>query len=463
MPPTRSYPRLAWLLAFAAGTLLLCLAAFLNGGPLMFADSGTYIGDGDRLLHLKTPLAVRPIFYGVAIWPLHWNWSLWPVVLAQALVVTHLVWLTLRAFGTGLSPWAFVGVMAALAVLTPLPWYVAHILPDVFAGVVILGLVLLGLCADRLGRIETAYLLALVTAAISFHLSHLAIALAIAVLLVVARLTWRGGPVRPVLAAVPLALALLVSVLFSLAVFQRLALVPHNQPFLMARLIADGPGRDFLRAACPTHEYQLCKYVDEVPAKEEGVIWGWLPTIPSEEGGRIRAEAGQIVWGTIRMFPGRVARDALANTARQLVSIRSVDGFPPERWDQLQRADTMLRRDAGHSVQSTGALRDGERLREVNLLHQAVAVAGLVLCLALVWPAIGAGLLRETWLIVLVLASQLVNAFVSGALSGVFDRYQGRIVWLVPFTALACGLSLLRRRAGAPRGVRPALPSSPSR
>jgi hypothetical protein len=44
------------------------------------------------------------------------------------------------------------------------------------------------------------------------------------------------------------------------------------------------------------------------------------------------------------------------------------------------------------------------------------------------------------------------NAAVCGVLSGVFDRYQARVVWLVPLLALVWGLQLLTSRCLATAG-----------
>ena len=55
-------------------------------------------------------------------------------------------------------------------------------------------------------------------------------------------------------------------ILFSLALYQRLTLTPNSPPHFMARLIADGPGRDYLRQACPTRHFALCQNLDTLPA-----------------------------------------------------------------------------------------------------------------------------------------------------------------------------------------------------
>jgi hypothetical protein len=56
--------------------------------------------------------------------------------------------------------------------------------------------------------------------------------------------------------------------------------------------------------------------------------------------------------------------------------------------------------------------------------------------------------------VLFVLAALLLNAFVCGALSGPYARYQARIVWLVPLLALGLVLRVRKSRA-APDPARP--------
>ena len=78
----------------------------------------------------------------------HWGWSLWPALAGQALVVSHLLWVAQRAARGGITPFAHVALCAGLAALTSLPWFAATLMPDVFAAVAPLCLLLLGLrCA----------------------------------------------------------------------------------------------------------------------------------------------------------------------------------------------------------------------------------------------------------------------------------------------------------------------------
>ena len=85
------------LAAVAAGALMLVWPAFLSGYPLVFSDTGAF------LHQTLGPLMIwdKPWIYGPLIFPLHLHRSLWPVVIAQGLVLSHLLWLLVRAFGSG--------------------------------------------------------------------------------------------------------------------------------------------------------------------------------------------------------------------------------------------------------------------------------------------------------------------------------------------------------------------------
>ena len=444
---------MARLAVLICASLLLCLPALINGGPILFPDTTAYIIDGDRLFHLAAPLNVRPVFYGLAIRFLHWDRSLWPVLLAQGLIVAHLLMLTLRVMGAGLRKLHFVLLIAGLAVFTPLGWTISHVLPDAFAATLILSLGLLAFCADRLGRGERVYLVLLAAASACFHLTHLAIGLAIAGVCWAGwllRPSWRPG-IRPVLATAPSGLALLAFVLFSLVLYQRVSFAPNSPPFLLARVLADGPGRDYLRAACPEHPYTLCRYLDSLPDTEEGFLWRFLPKVPTADGKAIKAEADQVVHGTVAMFPGQVARHMLQNAATQLVAIRATLYFDQQDREGLATYAPFALRQYTGTMQDRGSL--ATLLPPINAVHAAVALAGLAACLWFGAAGLAQGLYRPALLIGTILFALVVNAVVSGALSGVFDRYQGRIVWLLPFAGVAAGIALSRSRVPVLREI----------
>ncbi len=76
---------------------LLLWPAALNGYPLLFGDTGVYLGDG---IHLHMSWA-RPLFYGLFMLPLHLKITTWPVIIVQALIAATVLLAVLRAFIPG--------------------------------------------------------------------------------------------------------------------------------------------------------------------------------------------------------------------------------------------------------------------------------------------------------------------------------------------------------------------------
>src|SRR3954466_6368133 len=164
----------SWAVGIAG--LVLVWPAFWNGYPLVFADSGTYLGQA----LLGRASWDRPLFYSLFLHATHWRLSLWPTIFAQGLLVAHVLYLSLRAVRL---PGAMPLLVAAccLAVLTRLPFFAGQIMPDFFTGIVVLTLWLLGFRFHILSRGERVYVALLATISIAVHLSHLPLALAVAV------------------------------------------------------------------------------------------------------------------------------------------------------------------------------------------------------------------------------------------------------------------------------------------
>jgi hypothetical protein len=434
----------------------LSWVALLNGHPLLFDDTLTYLLDGMNLVRLKQPDNYRPVFYGLTIWFLHLEKTLWPVVFAQGLVVAHLIWLTLRVQAIELRPAAFLGLIVLLAVATPVSWYVAHILPDVFLGVLILGTYLLGFCRDRLSRAETVYLFVLVTASICFHLTYMVCAF---VMTAACAIVWIVSPrlrpiARPVLLIGAFALALAAIYSFNLVVNKRLSLMPNRQPpLLLSRMLVDGESKAYLRAVCPQRSYALCPYLNQLPENSDEFLWRFLPKLTAskpEFGYIVRNEQKSIIIGTVLTFPAWTARSFISNALRQLVTFDSAAWFYKDsrRWllDQFPFAAT------GYlgSLQDRGFL-SVRAMGSVNRFHTAVIVISLLAAVYFGIRCVSAVEFRPVVLALVVALGLVANAFVCGALSGVYGRFEGRGIWLIPFCAVILGLGAVAFERGSER------------
>ncbi len=97
-----------------AAALLLWPAA-INGYPLVFSDTGTYLSQA--IQHYVG--WDRPIFYSLFMLPLHLTLTTWPVIVVQALLAAYTLHLVRRALLPSVSAWWLVPLAGGLAVCSP--------------------------------------------------------------------------------------------------------------------------------------------------------------------------------------------------------------------------------------------------------------------------------------------------------------------------------------------------------
>jgi hypothetical protein len=448
---TAAVRTLPLLIAIAGAAALFCWPAVYNGFPFVYGDTASYL---DTIDPRKTMWA-RQVFYTALLRLLHLRLSLWPPIFVQALITAHLLYLVLRAFEPRLRLETYGVVAAILALGTSLPWHTSALLPDFFTPILVLAMFLLAFCRDRLHRLETLYLVALTALATVVHLSHIPLAVGLIAVIVVAR--WVFGLrdrrrartalllVLPVLAAASTHLAI------NIAVHSSFSLSPASSIWLMARFLADGPGRAYLRDECPTRPFILCAYLDELPDDSDQFLWGdYSPdSIFHRAGGypALRGEAREIVQGTLSRYPGQVLRAFVVNSARQFVDIDTghwIDfGYEKLNHPISLYIEHQFPR-AYDSYVNSKQLQDTIPIAAIATWHICVVVAGALTCVALL---IGRGRNQPPLFVlfcIVVLAALIGNAMVTGGISAVHDRYQTRLIWLVVFAACAGALPALR-------------------
>lgn len=435
--------------AILAGAALLAWPAFVNGYPLVFSDTGGF------LHQTLGPLMIwdKPWIYGPMLHAFHWRVTLWLPLAAQALVVSHLLWLVARCCG-GTGPGWHLLLCLALAVTTTAPFSVALLMPDILAPVMVLALGLLGFAEDRLSRRERLWLGLLAMLAIAAHLSHLPVAGLLVWLVLLLR-----RALRPVLrVALPLLGAAALLLATNLAGHGRLALSPHGATFLLARLVADGPAARTIAAECPGAGWYLCAWAGRLPTHSDDFLWA--PDSPVNRdadgnprmlgGAMLSPEAGAIVAATLRREPLAVLGHVLANGARQAVTAGAGDTLGNRHLDATVARMLALGFPQAEQRRFATARQAGGGLVDLVVplapLHAAALLAGL---LGLLWALPRPGLDAPVrGLVLAVLLGVAANALATGGLSGVNPRYQARIAWLLPMLALVV-LAPERRKPAA--------------
>lgn len=432
-----------WIVACA---LLLALPAIWNGFPFIFADTVDYL--------IFTPRLHRSPFYAPMIAAVHLNLSPWPIVALQTLVVAHLLFLVMRTSRVGFVPRLYLLLSVLLLTLTMLPWVAGQIMPDVFTPVMMLAIYLIAWRWRALLRIERAYLALLLTGAIAVHVSHLAEAAGLAVLMLVVlaavRIPWREILARLSLVVAPITLSAAAYLAFFWLIHGIPAISPAGSVFFMANLIESGPARAHLAEACPEAGYRLCE-VRPLPVTANDLLWhsGLLEELGGFES--MREEASLIVQKTLSERPFDVLESALRNSVRQFATVAPTGEYGPFL------GMTTMTEIIGEKFGEDGRLaylasrQTTERL-PIPLLSVLVQ-AGLALSLALAAPVLVAGIRRRSAELLVpvtyALACLAGNAVLLGTLSGVFGRYQGRLSWLLLVMAVLGIAELLRqRRAG---------------
>jgi hypothetical protein len=441
--------------AVLLATLFFLWPAVYNGFPLLMADSMTYLADGlpvARAIFLhqfSEYYGMRSLLYSLGIFPFHWNVTPWPVAVFQSLLAAWVLWLVVRSFSTRHTVLRFLALAALLSAFTSIAWYTCFMMPDILGPLVYLAFFLLVFAWESLARIEKAGLFLVACWGITAHSTHLLLAAALFVLLALFAVFQRRPFRRSVPALGAVAASLALAVLAQMALYAYLdgkpSLNGQRPPYLTARVIADGPGRWYLDSHCATEHWAACGHLDHLTSDADSFLWGDnapYQTASEDEQSQLEAQDTRFFLATLRAYPLQQLQRSAANFGQQLTAFGLYD-FDPSDWTLGQFNETIPPSRASYlrSREARGAL-PLDQLTTIQfwtVIFSLVIIAGFT---PLLWRR------HSTCLpgLVLVVFSMVVfNAFLTGALSIVDDRYQCRVIWLIPLLAGVFVLDWLQR------------------
>jgi hypothetical protein len=250
----------------------------------------------------------------------------------------------------------------------------------------------------------------------------------------------------PWIGATGIAAALVVAfageALFGCGVTKLVGAPPLRPPFLMARTIADGPGYRYLLANCPQSGFTVCQFLDRLPRDtSEDFLWNTDP----EKGvfavadpvtrRKLAAEQFRFVRATLAFDPMGVLAAALRDVWLQLRQF-DFDEFNYNA-DQRNFLSTHIPEPYLVRMKNTRAWREAIPARALSLTTEIAVVLSIIyLAMALVRAKISGRDRRSMLLVAAVIAGVITNAAVCGAMSRPLDRYQARVIWLLPLAAL---------------------------
>ena len=441
----KSQPHLVTVGFYIIGTLLFSSAAIYNRFPLVYPDSGSYL---QGLIEWHN-LNERPIFYSIFVGILHWQQSLWLIVVGQSILTVFVIERALARLVPNVGVITKFGVLSMLTLATSLPWFTGQIIADFFAPVMVLAIYLAAVERNCLAKWEYYTLLLILCVAQASHYTHVGIALGLLICLAVAAVVFKTPSLRNLIpVALTSALAILAVMTVNFAARREISFSPYGSVFLLDRLIGYGTVQDYLNNHCRVEHYNICRYFDEINQPRRGtnwLLWGDDSILPKLGGGEIyRFEAdrlahavvldapeghfGLMLGATLRQFFNFPTGRELGHLGEGMQIYRMVTTYFPSEADAYR-----------HSRQYLGEL----NVNLVNAIDVPVAYISLLALLALLSMRIRKCDTNFMIFSSVILLALFGNAILCGGLSSGEARYQSRLISLVP---LAAAVGFLRSK-----------------
>jgi hypothetical protein len=473
--------------------IILMWPTIWNGSPVFLSDTMTYIRGADAAVFQATgssthwsdqyfqrfgpaltssdetsttvrgagtPVVIsgRSIYYGAFLYVSERVGTLSLASYIQSLVCTIILFLLHRRDlkDSKQSIYNFLVFACVLSIASPLAYFTSYITPDVFTGVGIISAGALTFLNQLNKGMFRIFWFLLLCASILFHSSNLIIILIITALLLLLNLRYysvRAENLSLLLAS--LFIGVVGELAFSAGVKAATGESPVRPPFIMARIIADGPGREFLREKCPTDRFHVCKYIERLPADGPGsdaFLWskdnvsGVFSAASFDERRLISRQEPQFVLAVLSDRPIDLLFSTLSSISRQASkwSLPEFNHSESERMEFQQRLPPNVYK----AYSSTKSFESSLPVSVTeSLTLPTVALSLLVSMLLLRSKSIHP---RLKAFVLLLWLGVLMNLVVCGAISTPHDRYSMRVSWLVP---LGTWLMLMdrwtRRRAVA--------------
>jgi hypothetical protein len=429
---------------FLIAALILCVPAFYNGFPLMFPDTTPYLETG---FENKVGDA-RVWLYGgflrhVSLWE-----TLWLVVFVQGLLVTGSIYLMFKYFFKG--PYSMrltILYMIVVGSTTAISFHVSMLMPDVFTPIVILSFSLL-LLAKNMSRRDTFIAIFLFVFASAMHNSHLILNIGVLILIGLSmvvknwRLAWNGLGVsrRKLFLLLGLVFCAHISVCtLHYSKGGEFKATRGSEVFLFARLCDFGIAQSYLAEHCEVQNYTICPMAGRLNLGRN-FLWTWKSPLYKTGGWTIEGEE----------YYRRLVKDILT-TPKYLKKyiIKSIEATLM----QFFYYDIDPLGEMRNEVKGSGVIKVYFRsydlaavnnrqfkktytstfIERQNVVQQFVIGIAALLLLLLLWDEKYSR--RQKIVAGILLVGMLVNAFIVGATSGVYDRYQSRVAWLITLPA----------------------------
>lgn len=432
---------------FILSSLLLIFPALFSKFPLVFSDTGTYIGSSVTFI----PPVDRPLGYGLFINVFSWKYSLWPVILVQGMMATFLIWnmvlLILKNASDKFQKMSFISVVVLLAIASSLPWYAAQIMPDVLISFGVLATLLLFL--DRNDkRWKRVIYVGIVLLCFITHFSHfLILFLALGTVLFFHRrnkispfyLT-RRKLVKPVLILSMGIISFFFMSISNYLEFNKFSPSASTYVFLTGRLAESGILERYLKDKCTDGSNDFCGLCSEPETlrSTNDLIWSGHGVLARQGWNWIKADSclKPLFYDVISTpeYFFYFSYDCMKNTMVQMFQVNIGGGLMPYREDSAPyfAIDNHLWAEKNYYI-DTAQYNDSLKMDFFRVFNYLLIVISVFLfAYYFIYQKLS---FNENVVFKFLFLCYFFNAFITASLANVYDRLQARMTW--PLVLLA--------------------------
>lgn len=439
MEKVKKYIKILLLLTLS---LTLIWPAIYNGYPLVYSDSGTYIAAG----FLREIPVDRPIVYSLLVRHSSLAFSLWFVIVFQSFIVAYVVYMFARRFFQKNVFLISTIIVVLLSILTGISNYSSQIMPDIFSALTIIGLAVL-LSSDKLQFRE--YLLAtIVVFSAMSHLSNMLLLFGIAFvifLLMIFRFTSKKIFFKSIVIATT-SLLMLLSINYSYS--GKFQVARASNVFLLGRMIDIGVVKEYLNENCDKEKYILCKNIAELPDVGYQFIWDYSSPLYDDDCMNVKWEScweekndnyGLLIndiLGTPK-YRNKVIKTCFFDFFKQNIDFGIGHLTPQRKTSSVEGWIDFEFNDEYSSYKNSKQYKSTQYFETMSLIQLITVIISLIAIAVILFIYREIEAIKKNRLTIFVLFTGIVgNALTVVLFSAVLDRYQSRIIWIIPLLAM---------------------------
>lgn len=415
--------------------MILNIPAFMNGFVFLFPDSADYLSS--RIYIFRLPIYGTFAKIGIL------TKSVWTIAIAQSIILCHLIYLINKSIFGKVNIAFFIFQTIALTAISSLPYFAAFMMADIFTSILFLGLFLLIFFEKSLGKFNYFYLHGLIIFAAMAHITNIYLGMGLIIFASFIHFarkfhfkTASAQILRPI-SLILIAAGFITSMNFYY--FKTFSLSPSSSVFTLANLVEQGSAKTYLQNVCPSADLKICQYVEALPNNVDKFLWGrnsLTHKLGSFTG--LRSEAKLIVRNTITNYP----KDVALHTLSYIVKSFSVHTPAKEINSSVTKTSVIavLKIYYGekallsflNSKQANDDLNYDEIAKIDNWVFPISLLSVFILSFVSLIKINDNRFLLPLFTLVMVIG----NNVLCSAASGLFDRYQARVSWLLVFAII---------------------------